>query len=115
MQRQFADVGAEGIAEEAARTWIHGLVSAQRRAITVREIWLSASRRVFGWARRHKKIRQNPFVDVRVDVPRKAQTREEGRSFTDGEAITILRASLAYEKPLTPTEKTRRWLPWLCA
>jgi integrase len=115
MQRQFADVGAEGITEEAARTWIHGLVSAQRKAVTVREIWLSASRRVFSWARQHKKIRQNPFADVKVDVPRKAETREEGRSFTDGEASTILKASLAYETPRTPTERTRRWVPWLCA
>jgi hypothetical protein len=83
MQRQFADVGADGITEDAARTWVHGLINEERGASTVREIWLSASRRVFSWAREHKRIRQNPFKEVKVDVPRKTQTREDGRSFHD--------------------------------
>ena len=115
MQREFAEVGADGITEDAARKWVHGLINEERAAITVREIWLSASRRVFGWAREHKRIRQNPFKEVKVDVPRRVQTREDGRSFTAAEASTILKASLSYEKPSTPTERTRRWVPWLCA
>ena len=115
MQREFAEVGADGITEDAARKWVHGLITEKRAAITVREIWLSASRRVFGWAREHKQIRQNPFKEVKVDVPRKMQTREDGRNFTAAEASTILKASLAYEKPTTPTERVRRWVPWLCA
>jgi site-specific recombinase XerD len=115
MQREFIEVGADGITEDAARKWVHGLITEKRTAITVREIWLSASRRVFGWAREHKRIHQNPFKEVKVDVPRKAQTREDGRSFTVSEASTILKASLAYEKPTNPTERTRRWVPWLCA
>jgi integrase len=115
MQREFAEVGADGITEDAARAWVHGLINEERGASTVREIWLSASRRVFSWAREHKRIRQNPFKEVKVDVPRKMQTREDGRSFTAAEASTILKASLAYNKPTTPTERTRRWVPWLCA
>ncbi|MHC2276928.1 integrase [Bradyrhizobium diazoefficiens] len=115
MQREFAEVGADGITEDAARKWVHGLINQERAAITVREIWLSASRRVFGWAREHKRVRQNPFKEVKVDVPRRVQTREDGRSFTAAEASTILKASLSYEKPTTPTERTRRWVPWLCA
>jgi integrase len=115
MQREFAEVGAEGISEDKARAWVHGLISPDRSASTVREIWLSASRRVFGWARKHKRISQNPFAEVKVDVPRKVQTREDGKAFTDTEARTILRASLAYDKAATPTERTRRWVPWLCA
>ena len=99
MQREFAEVGAEGITEDAARAWVHGLISADRSALTVREIWLSASRRVFRWAREHKRIRQNPFAEVRVDVPRKVQTREGGKAFTDDEVRTILNASLQYSKP----------------
>jgi integrase len=106
---------AGGITEDAARKWVHGLITEKRRASTVRDIWLSASRRVFSWAREHKRIRQNPFKEVKVDVPRKMQTREDGRSFTATEASTILKGSLAYEKPTTPTERTRRWVPWLCA
>lgn len=115
MQREFAEVGADGITEDAARRWVHGLITEKRAAITVREIWLSASRRVFSWAREHKRVRQNPFKEVKVDVPRKVQTREDGRSFTTAEASIILKASLAYQKPVTPTERTRRWVPWLCA
>src|ERR1700730_6098918 len=115
MQREFAEVGADGINEDAARKWVHGLITEKRAAITVREIWLSASRRVFSWAREHKRVRQNPFKEVKVDVPRKVQTREDGRSFTAAEASIILKASLAYQKPDTPTERTRRWVPWLCA
>jgi hypothetical protein len=94
MQREFAEVGAEGITEDAARAWVHGLISADRSPLTVREIWLSASRRVFGWSREHKRIRQNPFAEIKVDVPRKVQTREDGKAFTDSEARTILKASL---------------------
>jgi integrase len=115
MQRQFAEVGAEGITEDTARAWINGLVSADRSASTVRETWLSASRGVFRWARAHKRIRQNPFAEIRVDVPRKVQTREGGKAFTDEEVRIILNASLQYSKPATPTERTRRWVPWLCA
>lgn len=115
MQREFAEVGAEGITEDAARTWIHGLITANRSAKTVREIWLSASRSVFSWAKEQKRIRQNPFAEIKVDVPRKLQTREDGKAFTDEEVRTILNASLKYSKPDTPTERTRRWVPWLCA
>jgi len=115
MQKEFAEVGADGITEDAARAWIHGLISGERGESTVREVWLSASRRVFSWGRVQKHVRQNPFAEVRVDVPRKAQYREEGKSFNDAEISIILKASLAYTKPATPTERTRRWVPWLCA
>lgn len=50
-----------------------------------------------------------------MDVPRKVQTREDGKAFTDKEVQTITDASLNYNKPATPTERTRRWVPWLCA
>jgi integrase len=115
MQREFAEVGAEGITEDKARAWVFGLISDERSALTVREIWLSASRRVFGWAREQKRIRQNPFAEIKVDVPRKVQTREDGKAFTDDELRIILNASLQYSKPTTPTERARRWVPWLCA
>jgi integrase len=115
MQKKFAAVGADGITQDAARTWVHGLVSEKRSPLTVREIWLSASRTVFTWAKGHKRIHRNPFAEVKVDVPRKVVTREEGKAFTDKEVRTILKASLAYAKPVTPTERARRWVPWLCA
>jgi integrase len=115
MEREFAEVGADRITEDAARKWMHGLITETRTAGTVHNVWLTASRTVFSWARKHKRISQNPFKEVTVDVPRRTQTREGGRSFTDAEAKTILKASLTYEKPTTPTQRARRWVPWLCA
>ena len=101
MQRHFADMGADGITEDTARAWVRGLVTEERSAVTVREVWLSASRRVFGWAALHKHVRKNPFVDIKVDVPRKARSRET-KAFTDQEARTVLRAALAIKNPKTP-------------
>jgi hypothetical protein len=107
MQRKFADVGANGISEDAARSWVRGLASEERSALTVREVWLSASRRVFSWGVEQKHIHRNPFATVKVDVPRKAQTRETGKAFTPEEAQTILKASLACENPNTPWERAK--------
>jgi integrase len=114
MQRHFADVGADGVTEDAARAWVRDLVTEERSAVTVREVWLSASRRVFSWAAQHKHVRKNPFTDVKVDVPRKARSRET-KAFTDQEARTILRAAAAIKKPKTPWDRAMRWVPWLCA
>jgi len=115
MQRAFASVGANGITEDTAWAWIIGLVSEKRSAITVREVWLSASRRVFSWALQHKRISKNPFAEVKVDVPRKIQRRETGPAFSPHEMRTILKATLAYESPRTPRERAKRWVFWLCA
>ncbi|MGY4476946.1 tyrosine-type recombinase/integrase [Bradyrhizobium sp. USDA 3364] len=114
MQRHFADVGADGITEDTARSWVRGLVTADRSATTVREVWLSSSRRVFGWGAEHKHVRKNPFADIKVDVPRKARSRET-KAFTEQEARTILVASSAIKDPKTPWERAKRWVPWLCA
>ena len=92
MQRDFADTGANGITEDAARSWVAGLVSEKRYAQTVREVWLAASRSVFSWAARHKHINKNPFADVKVDVPRTRRTRET-KAFTPDEVRTILRGT----------------------
>ncbi|UFX44448.1 hypothetical protein HAP47_0036580 [Bradyrhizobium sp. 41S5] len=114
MQEDFVHSAANGITEDAARAWITGLVTEERTAYTVREVWLSASRRVFGWATQHKQISRNPFAEIRVDVPRKIRTRET-KAFRPDEARLILQAALTYRDPKTATERARRWVPWLCA
>jgi integrase len=67
-------------------------------------------------------VTNNPFAGVAVEVPRKAETRETGKTFTDAEAAAILRAALAF--PSVPRTKSgrivffdaaRRWVPWLAA
>jgi integrase len=114
MQQDFADLTADAIGEHRAREWITGLVTEDRTANTVREVWLSASRTVFGWGVRHKHISKNPFADVHVDVPRKVRQRET-KAFRPEEASLILRATLAYSNPETIQDRARRWVPWLCA
>src|SRR6202795_4998870 len=114
MQRDFADTAAIGITEDAARAWVSGLVSETRSAETVREVWLAASRSVFGWAARHKHIGKNPFADVKVDLPRRSRSRET-KAFKAEEIRLILRASTAYKRPRTARERARRWVMWLCA
>jgi len=93
MQRDFAGSGATGITEDAARSWVAGLVSERRSARTVREVWLAASRSVFSWAARHKHIHRNAFADIKVDVPRQAPNRET-KAFKPDEVLVILRAAL---------------------
>ena len=114
MQKVFADVPADAISEDRARAWIAGLVTEERSAYTVREVWLSASRTVFGWGVKKKHINKNPFADVHVDVPKKIRLRET-KAFRDDEVAVILRAALAYSDLQTMQERARRWVPWLCA
>ena len=105
MQRDFADTAAIGITEDAARAWVSGLVSETRSALTVREVWLAASRSVFNWAARHKHIGKNPFADVKVDVPKRSRNRET-KAFRPDEALMILRAALEYKQPRTASERS---------
>jgi integrase len=114
MQRDFSETPANGITEEAARKWVGGLVTEERSAYTVREVWLSSARTVFRWGVRHKHVSKNPFTDVYVDVPKKMRLRET-KAFRPEEARLILNATLAYDKPKTAQERARRWVFWLCA
>ena len=113
MQREFAETGAAGITEAAARKWIASLVTPDRTAKTVREVWLPASRRVFGWAKEHKHINENPFAGIKVDVPREARSRET-KAFMHAEVRVILNATLVHKNPKTAWERARRWAMWLC-
>ncbi len=47
MQRDFSDIPAGAISEDAAREWVAGLITEERSAYTTREVWLSSSRTVF--------------------------------------------------------------------
>jgi integrase len=114
MRRDFPDISANELTEDAARGWVGGLVTDEHSANTVREVWLSSARTVFQWGVRHKHVGKNPFSDVHVDVPRKIRLRET-KAFRPEEARLILKATLAYGKPKTAQERARRWVFWLCA
>jgi integrase len=99
---------------EVAQQWLDSLKTEDRSASTVRGFWLRAARTVYAWAKRKRLIAVNPFEDCVVEVPRKAETRETGKAFTDAEVSTILQAALQIEAR-TVWDAARRWVPWLCA
>lgn len=69
---------------------------------------------MFEWAKEHKRLRQNPFAEIKADVPRKVETREEGRSFTDAEVRMVLNASLAtLSRPPRPIGRAGGWLGYV--
>jgi integrase len=111
-----------------AQRWADSLIGQptnrgrSRGALTVRDVWIGAPRAVWNWAQRKRLVSNNPFVGVTVEVPKRAETRETGRAFTDTEASTILQAALAV--PTIPrtkagnilfTDATQRWVPWMAA
>jgi integrase len=110
MQEQFKDVE---ITEDEARQWALSLITPKRTAVTVADIWIGAARRVFAWAKGQKLVADNPFKEIKITVPRKSLTRE-GKSFTEAEAQTILRAALAIDDQET-FAGAQRWIPWICA
>lgn len=114
LQREFPDTGATAISEADARAWVKGLSSPERSPVTIREVWLPAARRVFGWGVDHQHVHKNPFAGIKVDVPRQARSRET-KAFRPDEVQVILKAALAYAQPRTPRERARRWALWICA
>jgi integrase len=114
LQSEFPDTSAAAISEADARAWIKKLASPERSPLTIREVWLPAARRVFGWGVDQMHVHKNPYADIKVDVPRQARSRET-KAFRPEEALMILKASAAYTQPRTARERARRWAMWLCA
>jgi integrase len=94
LQSHFADRSAGSITQEEAAAWKDRLITKERSAQTVSDIWLVAARTVFGWAVKERRAPANPFVGVTVKVPKKKRLRETD-AFTADEARTILKAALA--------------------
>ena len=86
-----------------------------RKAVTVRDKYITALRCTLAWAKEEKRLDENVAADVKVRVPKEAKTRD--KDFTMDEATAILKASL--EVPTgrlsAPYVRARRWIPWLCA
>jgi integrase len=114
LQSYFTDRSAGSINQDEAREWKDRLVTKERSAKTVSDIWLVAARTVFGWALKERLIQANPFVGVTVTVPKKQRLRETD-AFTAEEARMILKASLAITDTNGHFAAACRWVPWLCA
>jgi hypothetical protein len=54
----------DDITEDEAREWSRQLVTTKRKARTVNDVWLTAARTVFAWAREERLITSNPFAGV---------------------------------------------------
>jgi integrase len=114
IQNEFPDTAATAISEADARAWIRRLASPERSPSTIREVWLPAARRVFGWGVENNHVQRNPFSGIKVDVPKRIQSRET-KAFSPDEVRLILTATLFYSEPKTSRDRARRWVLWLCA
>jgi hypothetical protein len=83
---------AKDITEDEAREWSRQLITIKRKARTVNDVWLTAARTVFAWAREEHLITSNPFKGVRVTEPRRIKQRETD-AFMPEERRTIRHAS----------------------
>jgi integrase len=114
LERHFESKSADEISEDDAREWSRQLVTTERSARTVNDVWLTAARTVFGWAEKEQLIALNPFRRLRVTEPRRVKHRETD-AFMPEEWATILRAASAVGTPRTNFQGAQRWVPWLCA
>jgi integrase len=99
---------------DEAQAWISSLRTSKRGARTVKDIWLSAARTVCEWARKQKRLTENPFAEIDAPVPRKPQTRES-KEFSAEEQVCILSAALRITDTRKPFAAACRWVPWICA
>jgi integrase len=113
LQEDFAGRGMASVTSEEAQAWADNLITSEREAGTVQNVWVNAARTVTAHGVTKKLLTRNPFEGVRVSVPKKVVTRPKW--FTEDEIKTILRASIAVGDDKTRVKATRRWVPWLCA
>jgi integrase len=98
---------------DEAQAWIASLRTSERDASTVK-LWLVAARTVCEWARKQKRLQENPFAEVDMPIPRKRQTRES-KEFSAEEQALILSAALRITDTGRPFAAACRWVPWVCA
>lgn len=105
-----------GITNEDAIGWKNTLVTSDRTAGVVNDVWLRAARVAFGWASDNKRIPSNPFEGVSVAVG-KAAPKVREREFLDEEWRIILTATTAPAPARLAAHNlaARRWVPWICA
>ncbi|PLK70906.1 hypothetical protein C0V73_09770 [Rhizobium sp. TH135] len=103
------------ITADDAVAWKDTLLTEDRSARVVNEVWIRSVVTVFNWLVTNKKLDKNPFSGVRVAAGKKMKRRE--RAFRADEWKAILRATLDPNLTRVKADKAaaRRWVPWLCA
>lgn len=109
-ERDVATITADDVV-----AWKDTLMTEDRSARVVNEVWLRSAVTVFNWLKDNRKVVSNPFAGVRIAAPKKVKRRE--RSFEEAEWKAILSASLKPPGDRVKPQKAaaRRWVPWLCA
>ncbi len=104
---------ARRITAEIIADWKAALLAEGLSPVTVRDVYLASAKATLNWAVEERRLKINPAAGARVRVPRQTLTRERG--FTDDEADSILRASLARQDARISPENAavRRWVPWI--
>jgi integrase len=105
------------ITGDEAFVWAEKLVTEERSADTVIDVWCSAARTVFNWAVARRKVGNNPFkFDTPPVTRQKKATKRENKAFNAEETSAILNAASAFgSNPETEFDAARRWVPWICA
>lgn len=95
--------------------WLDHLLAGDRKAITVRDVYLAATKAIYGWLVSRRKLTLNPTIGLSVKVP--FAEKQEMREFTDREACVVLSAALSALADDLPVhlKAARRWIPWICA
>jgi integrase len=114
LEAKFPHTSASALKARDAKLWIDGLITEERKAFTVANVWLANSKTVFRWGVDQELIPANPFVGIKVTKQRKIWERT-GKTFTSAEAATILEASQQIIDLKTPLGRAKRWVPLLCA
>jgi site-specific recombinase XerC len=73
--------------------WKDRLVERGLSPASINDAYLAALRGTCSWAKKNLLISQNPVSGINVSAEKKGKTRPKG--FTQGEALTILKATLA--------------------
>jgi integrase len=113
LTRDFPERSAASISIDEAQQWIDRLITVDRSAFTVRNTWSRATRAIYRWAIRRRKLTHNPFADVVVDVPRRKQHRPKW--LYEHEYLAILKAASSVHEVNNPDNAAQRWAPWLLA
>lgn len=95
--------------------WKDALLAEGMSNITVRDVYIAATKATLQFAVDQRQLPANPAKEVKVRVPKKVKEREKG--FDGTEATTILSATLQPFSHLISKEMkaARRWVPWICA
>jgi integrase len=114
MEAKFPRTSAGALTARDAKAWIDSLITEERTAFTVANVWLTVSKSVFGWGVEQELIPANPFAGIKITKQKKIRERP-GKTFTNTEAAIILEASEKITDLKTPMGRAKRWVPLLCA